>query len=212
MERVAMLILIPALVTGMTAAGPCPPIQRLEPLLAPGRILLLGELHGTRESPMFALAVACHAARAGMPVILGLELRSDEQKRVDLFLDSEGTAADLESMLAGPTWQRSYQDGRNSVAMTDLIEGIRRLRREGLDVHLTLFDAPGAGGGQARDRRMGHELARVANAAPDSMLIVLTGNAHSRVTRGSRRNSDYEPMGHVLATETSRERSVVLDL
>jgi len=212
MFRLSSVILIAILTVGVAAAEPCPPIDGLAPLLKPGRILLLGEMHGTEESPAFALDVACHATRAKLPVILGLELSPAEQKRVDGFLDSEGTAADREALLAGSIWQRTYQDGRNSLAMADLIDGARRLRRQGFKIGVSLFDASGASGGQARDRRMGLNLAAVAQAAPESMLIVLSGNAHSRITRGNPRNRDYEPMGYVLAEATSRERVVALDV
>jgi uncharacterized protein (TIGR03067 family) len=207
-----MLVLIPALAAGVVAAGECPPIEGLEPLLRPGRVLLLGEMHGTEESPAFALDVACHAARAKLPVVVGLELSPAEHARVDEFLDSEGTVTDREALLAGSIWQRDYQDGRNSVAMADLIDGVRRLRREGLKVGISLFDASGASGGQHRDRQMGLNLAAVAEAAPESMLIVLSGNMHSRVSRGNPRDPDYEPMGYVLANAITRERVVALNV
>jgi uncharacterized protein (TIGR03067 family) len=212
MRRESLLTLIPALAVGVVVAGPCPPIEGLDPLMRPGRILLLGEIHGTEESPAFALDVACHAARAKLPVIIGLELSPAEQERVDTFLDSMGTEADRNALLAGGTWQRSYQDGRNSRAMAELIDGARRLRSEGFNLRVALFDASGSGGGQQRDRRMGANLAAVATAAPEAMLIVLTGNQHSRVTRGTPRNSSYEPMGHVLANGTSHERVVALNV
>ena len=44
------------------AAASCEPIEGIQALLKPGRVLLLGELHGTVESPEFTREVACHAA------------------------------------------------------------------------------------------------------------------------------------------------------
>ena len=66
------MILMTTLFAAAAVTTPCPPIEGLEPLLAPGKILLLGELHGTEESPAFALDVACHAANTGLEVIVGL--------------------------------------------------------------------------------------------------------------------------------------------
>jgi len=192
------------------AAEPCRPIDGIDELLTPGRVVLLGEIHGTRESPAFALDVACHAAHSDLPVIVGLELSGGEQGRVDTFMDSEGTDDDRRALLAGHLWQRDYQDGRASVAMLDLIDGLRGLREQGHDVRITMFDEPRAGG-QQRDRAMGRNLAAVVKGAPDAMLVALAGNRHSRVSKGDPRNSEYEPMGYVLGRETSFDNLVALN-
>jgi len=194
------------------ASEPCGPIDGIQPLLKPGKVLLLGEIHGTVESPAFALDVACHAARADLPVIVGLELSTGEQARVDAFLDSRGTEEDRSALLAGTLWQSSYQDGRASRAMFDLIDGLRRLRREDLAVRVTMFDAPATKGGQQRDRDMARNLAAVVAEAPRSMVIVLTGNNHSRITKGTPRSSAYEPMGYVLGRETSADDLIALNV
>lgn len=212
MKRSGLLVLLATLVAASAMAEPCRPIDGLAPLLRPGRILLLGELHGTEESPAFALDVACHAVQAGLPVVVGLELLDVEQAPVDAFLDSNGTPDDRKALLSGRIWQRDYQDGRNSRAMADLIDGARRLRRDGGDVRVSLFDASGAAGGQQRDRAMGANLVALARAAPEKMLIVLAGNMHTRTTRGNARNADYEPMGYVLSKGTSPERVIALDV
>ena len=186
------------------ASEPCRPIEGIQPLLNPGRVLLLGELHGTVESPAFALDVACHAARAGLPAIVGLELATGEQARVDAFLDSPGSEEDRAALLAGPPWQSSYQDGRASHAMFNLIDGVRRLRLEKLPVRVVMFDAPTAGGGQQRDRNMARNLAEVIAGEPRAMTIVLTGNRHSRTTKGSARNSGESGlMSGITADESS---------
>ena len=194
------------------AAEPCAPIDGLEPLLKPGRILLLGEIHGTQESPAFALDVACHAAHSDLPVIVGLELRSNLQSEVNAFLDSEGSEADRSALLSGSQWRWNYQDGRASRAMFDLIDGLRHLRRAGLAVRIVMFDESGSGGGQVRDRAMAGNLAAAAATAKDAMMIVLTGNHHSRVTVGSARSATFEPMGYVLGQATSFERIVALNV
>lgn len=193
------------------AAEPCRPIDGVRPLLQPGRVLLLGEIHGTVESPAFALDVACHAARADLPVVVGIELSTGEQARVDAFLASPGTEEDRSALLAGSQWQAGYQDGRASRAMFGLIDGLRRLRREDRDVRVAMFDVPAVRGGQQRDRDMARNLAAVVAASPRSMVIVLTGNNHSRITKGTPRNSTYEPMGYVLGGETSFDNLIALN-
>lgn len=186
--------------------APCRAVAGLDELVRAGKVILLGELHGTAESPAFALNVACHGARADLPVIVGLELSPDEQARVDAYLGSTGGEADREAVLSGTIWQREYQDGRNSRAMFELIEGLRALRREGNAVRVVLFDA-GGGGGKSRDQRMAENLARAIGPASDSLSVILAGNLHTRVVASPR----YEPMGHALGKKIETERLVALD-
>ena len=94
MRRLSPLCLPLACFVPAAVAAPCEPIEGLEPLLKPGRILMLGELHGTEESPAFILDVACNAAAKKLPVVVGLELRSDLQGSVDTFLASKGSDSD----------------------------------------------------------------------------------------------------------------------
>jgi len=198
--------------TSATASGDCEPIGGVKPLLVPGALLLLGELHGTAESPAFTYDVACHAAGAGLDVVVSLELSPSVQPLFDRFLDSPGEAADREALLAHTIWQRDYQDGRTSRAMVDLTDGLRLLRRQGRTVRVGLFDASGAGGGQARERAMAGNLAAIFRAFPEAMHIVLTGNAHSRITPGDRRNRAYEPMGYLLVKEIGADRLTALNV
>ena len=204
-----LILVSPGLVA---ASDACRPIGGVERLLRPSQVLLLGEIHGTEESPAFALDVACHAVAAGLPVVMGLELNSGDQGRVDAFLASQGTDDDRVALLASNQWQRTYQDGRNSRAMAALVEGLRQLRAEGAVVRVVMFDAPARQGGQQRDRDMGRNLAAAARESPGAMMIVLTGNNHSRIRRGSRRNAEYEPMGYVMAREISSENVIALNV
>ncbi len=207
--RPALAFLLLLCATGSSSiAEPCRPIRGLEPLLGPGTVLLLGEIHGTVQSPAFALEVACHAARADLPVVVGLELSPAGQARVNRFVSSSGTDADRTALLAGSTWQRSYQDGRNSEAMFGLIDGVRRLHGEGLPLRVALFDA----GGPQRDRAMAGNLTRIIADSPGALAVVLTGNQHSRTTRGSSRNRDHEPMGYVLKRDASYEKLIALNV
>jgi hypothetical protein len=190
----------------------CKPIPGAEELLRPGKVLLLGEQHGTEESPGFALDLACHAAEAGLPVRFGIEISPSEQSRVEVFLASSGDEASRRALLEGAPWQAQNQYGVTSAAMYRLFDGLRALRHGDHDVQVVLFNQPGTGGGQARDRRMAEHLAGVAGQSKEALLVVLTGNIHSRVTRGTRWSVDYEPMGHLLSKAVVPERVVALDV
>lgn len=190
---------------GDESAANCRPIPGLDSLLEPGLVLLLGELHGTAQSPAFLLDLACHAARTGLPLVVGLELDPAEQVTVDRYLESAGAPADRTALIAGEIWQRDYQDGRNSSAMAEIIEGVRVLRREGFAVEVSLFDAAYD---RQRETRMAENLVATARENPEGLTLVLTGNLHSRVTAGA----GSPPMGYLIATSIGVERVVSFDL
>ncbi|HEY8020899.1 MAG TPA: hypothetical protein VIH93_07345 [Thermoanaerobaculia bacterium] len=215
----AAVLLAPApvpasVIAAATAAGPppaplaCRAVDGLAPLLKPGTILLLGEIHGTRESPAFAANAACLAARAGTQVTVGLEIPDPEAPRVAAYLASEGAAADRAALLAGAFWRRSYQDGRSSQAMLDLIESLRRMARQGLPVRAKLVDREV----EARDRFMADRVKAEAQAAPDALLLVLTGNLHTRTKDGTPWDPKRPNMGAFLVKELPGRKVLALDV
>lgn len=166
-------------------AGDCPPIEGIDGVLGKGRVLLLGEIHGTAEGPAFVEAVACHAVAAGLPVVVALELPRDEQEAVSGFLASEGGEAARGAVRALPFWAKEYQDGRSSRAMLDLLDGLRSRRGNGGHLGVLLFDRPGDF--STRDRAMGERIVEAAKAHPQAFLVSLSGNLHSRTDEGSGR-------------------------
>ena len=87
--------------TAVPQAPTCPAIEGVASLLQPGAVLLLGELHGTVESPRFTRDLACHAATAGLDVAVGLELSAELSDTVEIFMGSEATPADREVLVSG---------------------------------------------------------------------------------------------------------------
>jgi hypothetical protein len=170
---------IAALASLCLSATPCASISNAEPLLVRGAKILLGEMHGNVQTPRFVGELACAASKRGA-VRVGLEIPNSEQARIDSFLASSGSTAARAALLKGPFWNDSYQDGRKSQAMVVLLETLRRLRQQGADVGVVLFDS------QAQDRNLGmaENLRGAFAAAPKAVFIVLTGNLHARRTPG----------------------------
>ncbi len=181
----------------------CPEIAGVEALIdrGGGNVILVGELHGTEESPAFVAALVCQAARAGKSVTVGFELVEAEESRFSAFLGSGGTAADRQALLDGPVWQArgQAQYGLTSEAMAGLLERLRALRRGGHAITFALFNRTDGSSSQDRDRKMAESLAALVDRATTDLFVVLTGNIHSRVARGTPWNPDYEPMGYLLA-------------
>jgi len=155
----------------------CTPIANAASLLHPGALVLLGEMHGTQESPRFTADLVCAAATSG-PVILGLEIPRDEQSRIDGYLASKGSAGERARILAGAFWTRPMQDGRSSEAMFGLIERMRGLRARGRDVRVVALDRA-AGDPSNRDEAMAARLRETKAVAPKAIVIALNGNFHN---------------------------------
>nr|WP_233165585.1 hypothetical protein [Archangium sp. Cb G35] len=174
------------------------PIVGLPPEVKRGGVMLLGELHGTREVPRFVAQAACQTASNGIPVTVGLELPVEHQQLVATFLRGAGSEGDWLKLMEAPFWRNPHQDGRGSEAMANLLEQLRQLRARGLDVDAFVFDHPGLKGQEHEDARAATVLSRVRQT-PGRFFLVLTGNIHARATIGVPWNNIYRPMGVLLS-------------
>lgn len=192
----------------------CDPIHGVETLLlAPGSVLLFGEIHGTVEAPDLFADVVCAALAKGRTVHVVLEGHVEDQAALETYLASAGTETDRQALLAGPFWQRPYQDGRSSRAMLTLIEELHRLRQAGYEVGVSLLDERArAASSQERDRTMAGRLKAAVEAGPEELFVALTGNVHSRLAVGTPWNESYEPMGYLASHALPRHRFLALNL
>ena len=65
---------------------PADDLAGIERFLEPGTVLLLGELHGTEESPAFVSRVVSLALGKGRSVTVALEIPREETNRFETFL------------------------------------------------------------------------------------------------------------------------------
>jgi hypothetical protein len=162
------------------AAPGCPHVAGAEAILHAGAHVILGEIHGTRETPALIADLACRAAELGA-VRVGLEIFAAEQARLDAFIASAGTPVDQQALLKGAFWTRDFQDGRSSVGMLRLLERLRVLKKGGADVAVVPFDVDESNlGGEARDRKMADNLQAAFARAPKATFVILAGNLHAR--------------------------------
>src|SRR5690606_5153779 len=75
-------------------------------------VLIIGEVHGTKETPAIVAALMDLKSKEGM-VLLGLEIPANQQGLMDDYLSGAGSE---ESLLSGDFWKREAgrQDGRSS--------------------------------------------------------------------------------------------------
>lgn len=175
-----------------------PGVPGMDELLLPGAVVLLGEVHGTKEIPALVGTLACHAVSAGAPVLVALEVPREEQRAVDAYLESDGGEAARAELTQGTFWRRPYQDGRSSEAVVALLERVRTWRqRDGLAVSVLALDVPGQG--NTRSQGLARRLLWARAREPDSTVLVLVGNVQARVVRGAEWDAGLGPMGWHLA-------------
>jgi hypothetical protein len=193
---------------GHAASATCAGVDGVDQLLAPGIVVLVGEVHGTAQSPAFVSALACNAIGAGFPVTVALEIPVDEAGRVDAFLASGGAEADRAALIAGPFWAPSAADGRSSIAMVDLIDDLRVARAAAMSIAVALLDSSVSD----RDAAMAARVADAAAADPDGIVIALTGNVHTRVQPDPAADPAVVPMGQLVTGLLGADRVVALDV
>lgn len=156
-------------------------------------LVLVGEVHGTVETPALVGELACAASADGTAVTVALEISAREQARLDAYLASAGTPAARAALLAGPFWTRSTQDGRSSTAMLALLERLRRLNADGRRIAVIAVDEERIG---SRDVGMAEHITRAVQ--PGRRVIALLGNVHASQRLGRPNLPDYAPAGYLL--------------
>ncbi|NOK16062.1 hypothetical protein [Corallococcus carmarthensis] len=162
-----------------------------------GGVMLLGELHGTREVPRFIAQTVCQLVTSGMPVTVGLELPVENEERITAFLQSQGGEVDWLKLMEAPFWRSPYPDGRGSEAVANMLEQLRQLRAQGLDVAVFVYDHPKLSG-QKREDALTQTVQAQVKAKPERFHLVVSGNIHSRTAKGLPWDAQYMPMGYLL--------------
>jgi len=187
----------------LDAVFDCPKIGGLDYLLDQPTVLLLGEMHGTVESPRFVADLLCNVVASGRSVAVALQLPETESGVVSKYLDSEGSKEDRTELLTAARELTLYEDGRFSEAIVGLVESIRALRAQGGEIELHLFvpsevDSLTRQNLSSVERPMAVKVWEAIEELEADLFIVLAGLTHSRVIRGSDLDPDFEPMGFIL--------------
>ena len=154
------------------------------------RFLVIGELHGTVQTPALFGELVCALASSGMRILVGLELMVWSESAIDAYLRSDGTAEDRTTALTDSRWldptNIEVPDGRHSGAMWDLVERLRLLRAAGHEVEVTTFRGyllPGEQSLTPFEARMAETLLEAEAGGDYDLTVVLTGSAHARTSR-----------------------------
>lgn len=165
----------------------CAPPPGAEVLWAQtNRYVIVGEIHGSTETPAAFAQLVCDAASRG-PVTVALELPTTMQANLDAFLVAPDEASAVATLESGFFTPSERADGRTSVAMLEMLQSVRRLKAAGRDVTFHAF-LPGFRRPQGFDQNyheidMASSLAAAAQARPEARVLVLVGNIHASKTR-----------------------------
>jgi len=140
----------------------------------------MGEKHGTEQAPHLFETLVCAVSRRH-PVNVFLELQAGATTAVQVFIESDGSEQARQAFLATDIWNPRYADGRNSQAMFDLVDGLRRMRRAGAPIRVfgTQPDYPTLAPQFYSELSRANDWARLALVHPDGVNLILVGAAHA---------------------------------
>ena len=149
-----------------------------------GRLVVLGEIHGTREVPALVGELACHLSEHGR-VLVGLEIPRWLNEDIGAFVDGR-IGPDL--LLADEYWRTAIRDGRQSRGMLNLLRRLgevaamgREVETRGFDDAVMVFEGERAPE-HTRDELMARNLLRYRGEVAYDFVLVLVGNLHARRT------------------------------
>jgi len=190
-------------------------IQGTDSVVVPGATLLIGEVHGTWETPILVATLVRQAVVEDTETILCIEVSSSEQASLDRFLSSDGGTEAKRTLLKQPHW--TNQDGRASIGMFAMLELLRRLRSEGKKLQVIAMDSnwnvPEADISSLsperlrqlevlaseRDHEMAKAVVQAREGAAEALIIACAGNVHTRVIKGAAWDPNYIPMGWYIS-------------
>lgn len=161
------------------------------------QFIILGELHGTAESPdLFGDAVCLTALSRN--VVVGLEMPTRDQAAIDRFLASDGGAEAQDDLLSSPFWSAQLKDGRQSEAQFSLLDYLRRLKAAGRIQGVVAFQ-PSELRAASSNTEYEQAMAGILIAArdPETTMIALVGKVHAR-TGAMPFGDGYRPMAAFL--------------
>lgn len=182
LRRLATALALLALSTSAAADWRRTAVDTLVEEAGEHRLVVLGEMHGTREVPLLAGDLVEQWSAAG-PVLLALEIPAGEHPALRAVVTGGGADTALAAVRERPWWQvpDAGNDGRRSEDVLALVQRVGRLKASGRDVAVLAFDP--------RDIRchergnceaaMAHVLRQAHGALPRGRIVVVTGNVHA---------------------------------
>jgi hypothetical protein len=175
-----------ALAAAVPSSVACSPIPGWDQVLADAKAhwIVIGELHGSAETPAIFADAVCLTTQTRGPVVVALEIPAIDQAMIDAFIGSDGGPAARADFFKAQIWHMPMKDGRSSKAFFRLFERLRKMHAQGRVARVVAFQD-----GTPYDRSLGQgpyeeKLAAIVRdaAAPGATVLALVGSLHSRKT------------------------------
>lgn len=203
-----MIAILAALLSA--TPSPCKPVPGADRLWQPTtRWVLVGELHGTNETPDAFANLVCLAASTNRPITVTLEYSTDDQAVVDFYLASDGNDRACSALLELSIFTSAMQDGRGSVAFVRLFDQLRRMKQAGKIRGVVGSDVGrSTPAGQERDASMAQTWTTIP--APDKgMILAFVGNVHAMRKAMVRPNHTIITAGSLMPAERTVTVNIV---
>lgn len=174
------LLTIGSAINAAAADKACSPVPGAEQIWSRAGLhwVLVGEMHGSNETPAAFHDLVCDAIAHGKHVTVALERPDSEQAVLSDILTAKDLAKAKESLFQLHEW-KDVPDGRASQAILGLLVSLRELRSLQPDLKVVAFDPPHDGTAAQREEGMAHNLLSVAHTRPNDLVLALTGNLHA---------------------------------
>jgi hypothetical protein len=154
-------------------------------------ILIIGEWHGTNETPDFVFKLIQALKDQHIKVSLGLEINEEYQNDIDRFIKT-GDISIIKK--CGFFDKNNFTGGRSSKAMVELIENIRKLK----EINVFCFDMNSKKKILTSNDRDSMMATTINKNISNGINILLMGNFHARIKKGHDQNTDIKPVAYLL--------------
>lgn len=197
MRALAALLLVAG--CAPTLHSRCRRVAGADAIFAPGRVVLVGEVHGTREMPQLFTDLVCRAAQHD-DVLVGFEYEPPIGEAIERYLVSRGDRVERARIVASHI---THGDGSASAALVDAFEALRRIAQSTGRVQVFGFRTA------VNDAAYAANIEAAHRAHPHAVLLAYMGNSHAALQRDPDDHS--EPAGLLLKARSIDLRSVALD-
>jgi hypothetical protein len=179
MRRVFLAIFGATLCFDAADVPRCSPIPGSDQLWSKAGLtfVLVGEMHGTAETPAIFADLVCSARSTKRSIVVGIERPVEEQEAINTFMSPADHEAAAQQLLLQGGWK--MLDGRSSRAMLALLEELRAMKQHGVIANVVAFsDARPGEAAAKREERMAAVLTSSASSYSDALVVALAGNLH----------------------------------
>ncbi len=160
-------------------------------------VILVGEYHGSIESPVHFYNIICNSlSLTSKKIIVALEL-------IDGDIQLDGNDENLLRDINKSAIWNSQHDGKTSVAMFDLIKKLNSLVNKN-KLSVIFFDS------EEEERDLNMAVRIKAHISSGSLIIALTGNRHNKIKHGNIWDPKSKNMGAYMREQHIQLASINL--